>query len=371
METRNIALLFTVAAVVAISLFAAGCAQAPPPANQPSPGSLPGQTGTGQQTAQAGSATGYGQVVYTLSDVAPDMGAVQRIDITVDSVIMHSSGSNWTTVSSTPKTYDLIALKASGAQSLLADANLAPGTYDQMRLGISSVMVTDSNGTHSAKLPSGILAIKGQFSVIANSTTLINLDFLADKSLHVTGNGQYILAPVIHLVEKNNAKVDSGNRMDVIVRGGRMHTDIEVGMDENGEMGEGTRIAGNSNVTIGDDGRVRINVEKKEEPVPYNSSLAAEGETCAGAAGIACQPGLQCVTSGHGDFGSCSKPAPASQDLRECPGERNAYCTVEINPVCGKLATSQVGFRDYLNPCEACSTRSNAIGYYMGTCANK
>ena len=237
METRNIALLFTVAAVVAISLFAAGCAQAPPPANQPSPGSLPGQTGTGQQTAQAGSATGYGQVVYTLSDVAPDMGAVQRIDITVDSVIMHSSGSNWTTVSSTPKTYDLIALKASGAQSLLADANLAPGTYDQMRLGISSVMVTDSNGTHSAKLPSGVLAIKGQFSVIANSTTLINLDFLADKSLHVTGNGQYILAPVIHLVEKNNAKVDSGNRMDVIVRGGRMHTDIEVGMDENGERG--------------------------------------------------------------------------------------------------------------------------------------
>lgn len=370
MGTKNIAFLFALAAVLAISLIASGCAQSPP-ANNQSPGSLPAQTGTGQQTAPAAGNTAYGQMIYTISDAAPNMGAVSRIDVTVSSIAMHTSGSSWTTVTSTPKTYDLIALKASGAQALLADANLAPGTYGQIRLSISSVVVTDSNGTHSAKLPSGELTIKGQFTVIANSTTHINLDFLADKSLHVTGNGQYILAPVIRIAEKNDAQVDSSNRMNVMVRGGRMHTDIEVGMDENGEMGEGMRIAGNSNITIGDDGRVRVNVEI-EDNLQFNSSLAAEGETCAGALGINCQPGLQCLTSGQiGAIGSCAKPVESTQDLQRCPNDRNTVCTAENNPVCGKQGTEQSTFRDYINACEACSIRSNAIAYYTGTCENK
>lgn len=378
METRNMALIFAVAAVMAITLFTAGCAQGvspqPPSNNSPSPGSLPSQTGTGQQT-QASPPSANGQMIYTISDVASDMGAVARIDVTVSSIIMHRSGNDWSTgwatITSVPKTYDLIALKASGAQSLLADVNMTPGTYDQMRLSITSVMVTDSNGVHSAKLPSGDLTIKGQFTVSANSTTHINLDFLADKSLHVTGNGQYILAPVIHLAEKNNAEVDSSNKMDVKVRGGRMHTDMEVGMNENGEMGEGMMISGNLNLSIGDDGRIRVN-EKKEDIIPYNSSLAVEGETCGGVAGITCQPGLQCITSGMiGAEGACSKPAPASQDLQQCPSQRNENCIVQINPVCGKGTDTKATFRDYINACEACSTRSNAVGYYMGTCENK
>lgn len=47
METRNMALLFAIAAVLAISLMASGCTQ-----QSAAPGSLPSQTGTGQQTAQ-------------------------------------------------------------------------------------------------------------------------------------------------------------------------------------------------------------------------------------------------------------------------------------------------------------------------------
>jgi hypothetical protein len=102
-----------------------------------------------------------------------------------------------------------------------------------------------------------------------------------------------------------------------------------------------------------------------------NSTLAAEGESCAGVAAIACQPGLQCITSGQpGAYGTCTTPAPSSQDLQQCPSVRYANCTSESSPVCGKLVDAP-GFRDYPNACQACSTSSNAIGYYVGTCANK
>ena len=103
-----------------------------------------------------------------------------------------------------------------------------------------------------------------------------------------------------------------------------------------------------------------------------NSTLAGEGADCAGASGIGCQPGLQCITSGQqGAPGTCTAPAPASQDLVQCPSVRNTACAADINPVCGKGTDAKATFRDYANPCVACSTSSNAIGYYMGACANK
>ncbi|VVC04899.1 Uncharacterised protein [Candidatus Burarchaeum australiense] len=251
------------AALAGILLFS-GCTQQgnngyyqPPSGSPPSPGSQPGQVGTGQQTAQASPASGEGRAVITITDAAADMGSVSGINITVGSISVHSAQGGWATVSSTQKTYDLLQLRASGAQSLLADANLSPGTYDQIRLEISNVAVTDSNGTHNAKLPSGDLTIKGGFSVAANSTTSLNLDFAADRSLHLTGNGRYILAPVVRLQEKDSADVDASNEADVKVRGGRLETDIEVGMNENGAVGEGIVIRPDANLTIGDDGKIR------------------------------------------------------------------------------------------------------------------
>lgn len=102
-----------------------------------------------------------------------------------------------------------------------------------------------------------------------------------------------------------------------------------------------------------------------------NSSFAGVGDVCAGTEGIRCQFGLQCITSGHGDYGTCTEPAPPSQDMVQCPTDRYSTCTAEINPVCGKGTDSKSTFRDYINPCEVCSTSSNAIGYYMGTCENQ
>ncbi len=60
--------------------------------------------------------------------------------------------------------------------------------------------------------------------------------------------------------------------------------------------------------------------------------------------------------------------------LYACPETRFEVCTKEYDPVCGRLVgttTDVAGYRDYPNPCVACSKDNNAIGYYVGTCAGK
>jgi len=222
---RNLSMVF----IGLIVLSVAGCVQGPQ-------GGAPG--------------AGTGRAVFTLADAAADMGAISSVKVTVDSVMAHNAAQGWVTVSSVPKTYDLLQLNATGKQVLLADVQLQPGTYEQVRLVISKVMVTDDTGEHEAKLPSGDLKIVGGFDVAANTTSAVMFDFIADESLHVTGNGEYIMAPVIRLQTVENASVDASDENDVEVAGGRVKTDVKVGMDINGNVAAGSGIPVNAAVSI-------------------------------------------------------------------------------------------------------------------------
>src|SRR3990167_2340742 len=131
-----------------------------------------------QQMPEASEEEGEGRVVFAITDAAANMSAVTSIMVTVDSVRVHSAEEGWITVSSEQKTYDLLQLKAEGDQVLLADVMLETGTYQQVRLDISDVIVVDNTGRHEAKLPSGELKIVGEVVVKANSTSTVVFDFI-------------------------------------------------------------------------------------------------------------------------------------------------------------------------------------------------
>lgn len=60
--------------------------------------------------------------------------------------------------------------------------------------------------------------------------------------------------------------------------------------------------------------------------------------------------------------------------LYDCPYPRFTSCTNESDAVCGRLvdpSSSISNFADFANPCLACSKESNAIAYYIGTCAER
>lgn len=209
------------------------------------------------KSGTSGGAIQTGRAVFGITDAAANMGSVTKVEVTIDEVSAHSETEGWMVVSSTPKTYDLLQLKASGDVVVLADAQISQGAYDQLRLKISKVIVTDANGTHEAKLPSGELKIVGGMDVKANETSSVKFDFIADESLHVTGNGKYIMAPVVQVETREDADVEikSGNKVEI--SGGDVKTNAKFGMNIEGDVGIGLKVDKNIDLSIGDDGKVK------------------------------------------------------------------------------------------------------------------
>jgi hypothetical protein len=213
-----------------------------------------------------------GRVVVTVTDAATNMGAVTSVEVTIDKVEAHSATEGWVTLSANQKTVDLLELKATGAQALLADETLTEGSYDQMRLEISNVVVTDADGDHEAKLPSNVLKVNTNLTVGNNTTSTASFDFIADESLHVTGNGKYILAPVVHVETREDAQVDATNKNAVVITQGTVRTNTRVGMDVNGNVDVNVHVPADADLRI--DGNTisvgagsAVGVEKKADAI--------------------------------------------------------------------------------------------------------
>ena len=228
-----------------------------------------------------------GRAVFAITDAAANMSAVTSVMVTVDSVSVHSATEGWVTVSSEPQSFDLLKLKAEASQELLADVKLKEGTYQQLRLDISKVVVVDDKGEHEAKLPSGELKIVGDLEVKANSTSTATFDFIADESLHMTGNGEYILAPVVKLETKEDAEVEVKADHKVKIKGGKVKASLKVGMDADGKVGVGLGISSKANVSIAQ-GKIKVEdgltlgKDKSEETMEENASVKAEAKVKVG-----------------------------------------------------------------------------------------
>ena len=203
-----------------------------------------------QPQSQPSQSTQEGRAVFTMTDDAANMDEVTSIKITVNSIKVLNESESWITVSNEQQTYDLLKLKSSGTQVLLAEYNLTPGTYNQIRLSISQIVVTDASGDHMAKLPSGELKIVGKLVINENSTSTVKFDFIVDESLHLTGNGTYIFAPVVKLETRQRANVDLRFRENVRISDGKIDDDRKEGMDIEGNFGEGYHINENSRLVI-------------------------------------------------------------------------------------------------------------------------
>ena len=76
------------------------------------------------------------------------------------------------------------------------------GRYTTIRLDIEEVKikVVDEEDYHYAKVPSEKIKLVGTFVVPENGVTEVTLDFNGEKSVLVTGNGEYHFKPVIKLL---------------------------------------------------------------------------------------------------------------------------------------------------------------------------
>lgn len=231
-----------VALLLALLVAVAGCVQAP----------VFQQPVTGAEE---------GRLVLGITDKVLGLESVTSVRLTVSSVAVHRVDTGaWVTLSSQTRTYDLIELNQQSAVKLLADATLEKGTYNQIRLSISSVEVTANGTAQAAVLPSSELKIPIEIVVEENDTSTVVLDFQLDRSLHTTGEGRVVMAPVIALRSSADVDVSVDATGSLRISGGRTVTEATVGTDVDGNVGAGLGIDLQATLSIGAGGKISVGV---------------------------------------------------------------------------------------------------------------
>jgi hypothetical protein len=95
--------------------------------------------------------------------------------------------------------FDLLEIK--GLEEVLAIGELEPGKYTQIRITVESVEVKfgDNEEYQEAEMTGGELKFIRPFDVIEDETTILLLDFDAEKSVNATGQGEVHVKPVVRL----------------------------------------------------------------------------------------------------------------------------------------------------------------------------
>jgi hypothetical protein len=192
------------AVAVAVGVGAASCSNSES-TTSPSPSSSGG-----------GGNSGLGTLQVLMKD-SPFSDA-EAVLVTFTEVSAHSTGAAWLRLpfaeAAEARTCDLKRLEE--VTDLLGVGQLEAGHYTQLRLEVSRTRIYWDNpstgpacastiisplGTFSeATVPSGTIHLNRQFTIAPGATTTITLDFDGDKSIKQTGNGKYMMQPVIAIM---------------------------------------------------------------------------------------------------------------------------------------------------------------------------
>jgi hypothetical protein len=133
---------------------------------------------------------------------------LDSVIICISRVEIHNSGTDttegsWTVINDSLRYFDLLLLQ-NGASVVLGDTTLTAGKYTQIRLIVEDSNYVVDNGTkYPLTIPSGTqtgIKLNHSFDIESGKLYELYLDFNVDRSIIITGNGQYKLKPTIRVV---------------------------------------------------------------------------------------------------------------------------------------------------------------------------
>ena len=133
--------------------------------------------------------------------------AFDSVIICITSVEVHKIGNDstggWFVINDSTRYFDLLLL-TNGASAILGDTSLAAGHYTQIRLiiGVGSYVVVQGV-KHNLEISSGFqtgLKLIHQFTIEGGKLYELILDFDAEQSIVISGNGTYKLIPTIRVM---------------------------------------------------------------------------------------------------------------------------------------------------------------------------
>jgi hypothetical protein len=171
-------------------------------------------SGGGSGTGSGG--TGNNPLTINLTDTP--FNDAKSVLVTFSQIQIHNSGSGWVTVpfpgGDGTRTCDL--RKLTGSQDVLGIGPLTAGHYTMIRLVVSQgTLYFDNQATGPAcgsfiapppganaplTIPSGDLKLNREFDLTQTRATTMLLDFDGNRSITRTGNNNYIMNPVVEIV---------------------------------------------------------------------------------------------------------------------------------------------------------------------------
>jgi len=128
--------------------------------------------------------------------------AVSRIQVTLGDIEVHTSNgsemSGWVTVVTDSQEFDLLKLR--GIEELLGDTALEAGRYQQIRFEVIKSLITVRGSDWRSSTPGGKIRLVGGFEIKEDSTTIVTLDFDAERSVVFTPGQGPSLKPIVKML---------------------------------------------------------------------------------------------------------------------------------------------------------------------------
>jgi DNA-binding transcriptional ArsR family regulator len=176
-----------------------------------------------------------GATIFSISD-APTFYNITSLNLSISYIEVHSTTTGKWYKINVDKTFNLIELR--NISKVIVGANLSHGTYNEIVLNIANANATINGKVENIFIPSKKLRIITTFNITNSSTNAINLDFDLEDSLHITGNGEIIMTPVIGLSYYHGPLEVRG----FILHSAKFSNKEIFGMNENGSMVPNSRI---------------------------------------------------------------------------------------------------------------------------------
>lgn len=138
-----------------------------------------------------------------MTDAPGDYG---QVNVEIIGAEVHSDINGWTSLNVKAGIYNLLDL-TNGKDTLIANGQVAVGKISQIRLTLgSNNSVVFKGNTYPLKTPSGQqsgIKLQVNATLLAGINYSMLIDFDADKSIVQTGDGKFLLKPVIRVVNKS------------------------------------------------------------------------------------------------------------------------------------------------------------------------
>lgn len=196
---KKIGILITIFLIV---IFFYVCSKSPTSTETPGLSSEQSATSTDEDT-NTGTTTGILQIILTDNPIEDAI----HVNVQIDQIRVHmASEESWKPVSGPIPDFDLLSLI--NDKMLIVDVPLNIGHYNQIRFSVGSgsieIDLGDGPKVYPLKIPSAEIKIPIQLWIKEGSTTVIDLDFDAEKSVKFHRKGkdyEFILRPVIKVLK--------------------------------------------------------------------------------------------------------------------------------------------------------------------------